>query len=166
MNRNGPNKKVLHWWICIAKNKLVYLKINKFIGPIRHPYKFRLHRNDHKRRHGHLQTQTTLFIIKCDIVFTWNAANCDQKPHQFWQHMSTHLLYFRCSIRQLNTKQPLRHFRNEFIVILFYYSILRLSLGSPYTQCVGYRACVHFSQFGLHHHELLQLHKTTTETTI
>lgn len=57
-----------------------------------------------------------------------HVVNSDQKPHQFWQHMSTHLLYFRCSIRQLNTKQPLRHFRNEFIVILFYYSILRLSL--------------------------------------
>lgn len=89
--------------------------------------------------------KTLSFIIKmwlqwsfCTYTFDFSDTYIHQKPHQFWQHMSTHLYNF--GVRQLNTKQPLKIYIicNEFIVILFYYSISSVCCSSVYIHIVSF----------------------------
>lgn len=132
----------MDWW---------WTRVNSFIN---RTYKFWFHRNDHEHRNDHLQTQTEpLFIIKCDIVFTWNAVNSYQKPHQFWQHMSTHLLLsaLHTSIEYKTTLKTFSQWIYCYSILLFNFAFVsELSLDQLYKPSDIVRAYI-FHSLVLHH---------------
>lgn len=95
------------------------------------------------------------------MAASWHehTVNSDEKPHQFWQHVSTHIYYFRCSIvhTSIEYKTTLKTFSQWiycYSILLFNFALVsERSPSCAAIQTVGYRACVHFSQFGLYHHE-------------